>query len=55
MFTRLIALNHRAFAAGHYIMAYHPLAAALHEAHYGQDTDGLAIVQYLAQDQIGVD
>ena len=52
MFTRLIVLNHSAFAAGRYNTAYHTLAAALHEAHYGQDADGLAIVQHLAEDQL---
>ena len=44
MFTRLIAFNHSAFTAGRYNAAYHTLAAALHEAQYGQDADGLAIV-----------
>ena len=52
MFTRLAALNHSTFAAGRYNTAYHTLAAALHETPYGQDANGLAIVQHLAEEQL---
>lgn len=52
MFQRLIGLNHSAFAAGRYGTAYYTLAAALHEAQYGHDADGLAIVQQVAEEQL---
>ena len=52
MLERFLTLNHQAFATGHYAIAYHALAAALHTAQARQYAAGLAQVEALAQEQL---
>ena len=48
LFTQLVALSEAAFAAGHYIAAYHALAAAAHVAYDCGDQECLARIRRAA-------
>ena|SRR5947209_20570366 len=52
IFEHFLALNHEAFATGHYSIAYYALAAALHTAQARQNVDGLATVERIAGEQL---